>query len=84
MGQGGVGKGGNVAGQRREDVMREEDEECLQAQVSPFPLFFFSPISESHATHKKSDPPTLSLPLILEVCLPPSGCHSVDPPPQHP
>lgn len=57
VGQGKVGMGGNVAGQQKEE---EENE------------VFFLPVSESNAAHKKkSGPPTLSLRLFVEVCLPP-------------
>lgn len=58
MGQGKAGMGGNVAGQQKE----EEEENKV----------FFLPVSESNAAHKeKSGPPTLSLRLFVEVCLPP-------------
>lgn len=57
MGQGKAGMGGNVAGQQKEE---EENK------------VFFLPVSESNAAHKeKSGPPTLSLRLFVEVCLPP-------------
>lgn len=45
----------------------------MKTVFPPSPFFF------SHQW-KYCSPPSLSLPLILEVCLPPWGCHPEDPP----
>ncbi len=52
--KGGVGKGGNVAEQQRD----EGGGRGVAAGASFSPSTSFSPISESNAAHKKSSPPT--------------------------